>query len=353
MVSQTNRSAFRGQLMTKWVQNLCAKITVLLSLSGWALPAFAGDYATIIMYHRFGESKFPSTNIALDQFDAHLAYLAEGGFTVLPVPDIIETLEAGGELPDRTVGITIDDAYLSVYTEAWPRLKSYEFPFTLFIATDPIDRGYGNYMSWDQLRELQQNGVSMGSQTKSHPHMHRISAEQVVDELRLSNERFIEELGLRPDLFAYPYGEYSLSVIEAVKQAGFSAAFGQNSGVMHSDDLWFELPRFAFNETYGTLDRLKLAVNGKPLRVVDITPADMVLSENPPLYGFTLAESLMPARQLRCFASGYGQVEVTQLGRRAEVRLPGALNGPRARINCTMPAGEGRWRWFGRQFLTE
>ena len=86
--------------------------------------------------------------------------------------------------------------------------------------------------------------------------------------------------------------------------------------------------------------------------VSDITPAIMVLSENPPLYGFTISESLMPARQLRCFASGYGKVDVAQLGRRAEVRLPGALKGPRARINCTMPAGEGRWRWLGRQFLT-
>ena len=338
--------------MKYWLKQAIAGITLGAALIGWTVTAIAGDYATIIMYHRFGESKYPSTNIELDQFDAHLAYLAEGGFTVLPVPQIIETLNAGGDLPDRTVGITIDDAYLSVYTEALPRLQAYDFPFTLFIATDPIDRQFGDYMSWEQLRELQQMGVSMGSQTKSHPHMHRLTSEQVKNELRLSNDRFIEELGLRPELFAYPYGEYSLDVIEAVKEAGFVAAFGQNSGIMHSEDLWFELPRFAFNETYGTLDRLKLAVNGKPLRVSDITPANMVLSENPPLYGFTISESLMPARQLRCFASGYGKVDVAQLGRRAEVRLPGALKGPRARINCTMPAGEGRWRWLGRQFLT-
>ena len=338
--------------MKNWIRQIIAQATLAASLIGCAASAFAGDYATIIMYHRFGESKYPATNIQLDQFEAHLAYLAEGGFTVLPVPEIIQTLADGGDLPDRTVGITIDDAYLSVYTEAWPLLQAYNFPVTLFIATDPIDRNYGDYMSWDQLRELQQMGVSMGSQTKSHPHMHRLTSDEVIDELQLSNERFIEELGLRPELFAYPYGEYSLDVIEAVKQAGFTAAFGQNSGIMHSEDLWFELPRFAFNEAYGTLDRLKLAVNGLPLRVSDITPANMVLSENPPLYGFTIAESIMPARQLRCFASGYGKVEVTQLGRRAEVRVPGALNGPRARINCTMPAGEGRWRWLGRQFLT-
>ena len=337
------------------VRQMIAAISAFITVLSWlvmAAPALAGDYATVIMYHRFGESKYPSTNIQLDQFEAHLAYLQDGGYSVLPLPDIIETLESGGTLPDRTVAITIDDAYLSVYQEAWPRLQAFEFPFTIFIATDPIDKNLRGYMSWDQLRELQQFGVTIGSQTKTHPHMHRLSEDQVRDELAQSNERFIAELGLRPELFAYPYGEYSLSVIEAVKAAGFKAAFGQNSGIMYADDLWFELPRFAFNETYGTLDRLKLAVNGLPLRVSDITPADMVLSENPPLYGFTVDESLMPARQLRCFASGYGQVEVVQLGRRTEVRVPGPLKGPRARINCTMPGGEGRWRWLGRQFLT-
>jgi len=62
---------------------------------------------------------------------------------------------------------------------------------------------------------------------------------------------------------------------------------------------------------------------------------------------------MLPANQLRCFASGYGQVEVTLLGQRAEVRLPGSMKGPRFRINCTLPGDDGRWRWFGRQFLTE
>ena len=118
-------------------------------------------------------------------------------------------------------------------------------------------------MDWDQIRELQAQGVTIGSQTASHPHMHRISIAQVKDELASSNKRFLAELGLRPDLFAYPYGEYNLQVIEAVKEAGFIAAFGQNSGIMHKDDLTFELPRFAFNETYGDLNRL-LAANGLP-----------------------------------------------------------------------------------------
>jgi peptidoglycan/xylan/chitin deacetylase (PgdA/CDA1 family) len=332
-------------------------ISLLLQLSVVSIsPAEAEDEmrdsATVLMYHRFGESRYPSTNISIEQFEAHLAHLAAGNYTVLKLDDIIVRLRAGELLPDRTVAITIDDAYLSVYTEAWPRLTEAGFPFTLFVASSPIDRELSGYMSWEQIRELQSSGVTIGSQTHTHPHMHRLSDEEVRAEISTSNGRFIEELGLRPELFAYPYGEYSQFVIDAVKGAGFRAAFGQNSGIMHSADDQFQLPRFAFNEAYGTIDRLKLAVDGLPLKVHDLTPEDMVLTTNPPLYGFTVSEEMSPVSQLRCFSNNHGKLDVTMLGMRAEIRAPGPLTEPRARINCTMPAVDGRWRWFGRQFLT-
>lgn len=332
-------------------------ISLLLQLSVVSIsPAEAEDEmrdsATVLMYHRFGESRYPSTNISIEQFEAHLAHLAAGNYTVLKLDDIIVRLRAGELLPDRTVAITIDDAYLSVYTEAWPRLTEAGFPFTLFVASSPIDRELSGYMSWEQIRELQSSGVTIGSQTHTHPHMHRLSDEEVRAEISTSNGRFIEELGLRPELFAYPYGEYSQFVIDAVKDAGFRAAFGQNSGIMHSADDQFQLPRFAFNEAYGTIDRLKLAVDGLPLKVHDLTPEDMVLTTNPPLYGFTVSEEMSPVSQLRCFSNNHGKLDVTMLGMRAEIRVPGPLTEPRARINCTMPAVDGRWRWFGRQFLT-
>lgn len=332
-------------------------ISLLLQLSVVSIsPAEAEDEmrdsATVLMYHRFGESRYPSTNISIEQFEAHLAHLASGNYTVLKLDDIIVRLRAGDLLPDRTVAITIDDAYLSVYTEAWPRLTEAGFPFTLFVASSPIDRELSGYMSWEQIRELQSSGVTIGSQTHTHPHMHRLSDEEVRAEISTSNGRFIEELGLRPELFAYPYGEYSQFVIDAVKDAGFRAAFGQNSGIMHSADDQFQLPRFAFNEAYGTIDRLKLAVDGLPLKVHDLTPEDMVLTTNPPLYGFTVSEEMSPVSQLRCFSNNHGKLDVTMLGMRAEIRAPGPLTEPRARINCTMPAVDGRWRWFGRQFLT-
>ena len=84
--------------------------------------AYAADHAVILMY-RFGENNYPSTNIRLEQFDAHLEVLASSEYNVMALADIIDRIQGGQSLPDRTVAITIDDAYLSVYTEALPRLR--------------------------------------------------------------------------------------------------------------------------------------------------------------------------------------------------------------------------------------
>ena len=72
--------------------------------------ASAADSAVILMYHRFGDDRYPSTNVRLDQFESHLAELKSGGYHVLPVPEIVAAIRDGSPLPDRTVGITIDDA---------------------------------------------------------------------------------------------------------------------------------------------------------------------------------------------------------------------------------------------------
>ena len=341
---------FRNTLLKKILFR--GALTALMMI-GHAAHSLAADHATILMYHRFGEDRFPSTNVRLEQFEEHLEILASGDYHVLPLDDIVESLQTGTPLPDRAVAITIDDAYLSVYEEAFPRLKVRGFPATLFVATRPVDRNLRSYMSWDQIREWQAAGFGIGSQTQTHPHMHRIPIEANREEITISNERFLAELGMRPTLFAYPYGEYNLEVLELVKETGFVAAFGQNSGVAHGYDGFFELPRFAMNEQYGNRERLELAINGLPLKVNQIVPDDVFLTENPPLYGFTLSADMDQERQLRCFNSKYGKLDVAIIGRRAEIRMPGPLVGQRSRVNCTMPGPEGRWRWFGRQFLTE
>ena len=123
-----------------------AALAVFCLLLIWPMAAKAADQAVVIMYHRFGEQDYPSTNIRVEQFEAHLAELTSGKFKVMDLPDIVKALKAGESLPDRTVGISIDDAYASTYTVAWPRLKKAGLPFTVFVSTGQVDRKLGGMM---------------------------------------------------------------------------------------------------------------------------------------------------------------------------------------------------------------
>jgi poly-beta-1,6-N-acetyl-D-glucosamine N-deacetylase len=332
---------------------IIAAFFVLFSVIGWtAAGAWAAESAVVFMYHRFAEPAYPATNISVEQFEIHLGELGRGGYTILAVPEILDAIDRGTELPDRTVGLTIDDAYLSVYTEAWPRLREAGYPFTLFVATNAVDGGYAGQMTWDQIREMAAAGVTIGAHTASHLHMARNDRVRNAETLALSNARFKAELGQQPTIFAYPYGEASLEIQGLVRDAGYVAAFGQHSGVLNRLGDVYYLPRFALNEKYGELARFRLAANALPLPVSDITPADpLVAQDNPPAIGFSVTAGVTGLDRLACYASHEGKAKMERLGdTRVEIRLQTPLPVGRSRLNCTLPTNSGRWRWFGRQF---
>jgi peptidoglycan/xylan/chitin deacetylase (PgdA/CDA1 family) len=315
-------------------------------------PAGAADSAVILMYHRFGEDGFGSTNVRNAQFEDHIRALTSGPYTVLPVAEIVAALRAGRELPDQTIGITIDDAFRSVYTVAFPRLKAAGLPFTLFVATDAVDRRSSAFLTWDQIREMRDAGNDIGAHSASHLHMTEADAETNRAEMTRSLKRLKEELGAAPELFAYPYGEASLAVWDVVREFGFSTAFGQHSGAAHATSQPFYLPRFALNETYSDRESFTLRINTRALPVADVTPVDPDLRDrNPPLVGFTVESSIASLQGLACYHSQFGAVDMERLGtHRVEIRFPGPLQAGRTRLNCTKPAGTGRWYWYGTQY---
>lgn len=315
-------------------------------------PAVA-SHAVVFIYHRFGENGLPSTSIRLDQFDDQLRELRDGGYNVLPLADIVKALQAGETLADKTVGISIDDAYLSVYANAWPRLKAAGFPFTVFVSTEPVDRQAPGFMTWDQLREMAQSRLAtIGGHSVTHLHMPLADPARNAEELARSAARIAAEIGAPPTLFAYPYGEMSLAVKQQVKTAGYAAAFGQQSGVLHAGEDFFYLPRFSLNEHFGDMTRFRMAARALALPVDDVTPADpYIAGENPPAFGFTLLRDVGNLDRLACYYAAQ-TLKIERLGaRRIEVRIPKAFPPGRARINCTLPAAGGRWRWYGMQFL--
>ncbi|PPR63253.1 MAG: hypothetical protein CFH10_00576 [Alphaproteobacteria bacterium MarineAlpha4_Bin2] len=335
-------------------RNLRQGILAYALVLAWVLvPAatHSADSAVFLMYHRFGEVGHPQTNITSEQFDRHLEELTNAKYTVLPVPEILAKLKLGAQLPERTIGITIDDAFRSVYEIAFPKLRDRKLPFTLFVATRAVDRKLPDFMTWDQIRELQDAGVTIGSQTHTHLHMAINKSADNRKDIETSNNRFASELGHTPTLFAYPYGEAGSSVMSVVKNLGFEFAFGQHSGVAHRTSPAYFLPRFAFNEAYSDVERFRLVANALPLPVSDIVPRDPLLKHNPPAFGFTVKNNIENLSRLSCYHSQQGKAYVEWLGSyRAEVRFKKPFKSGRSRLNCTLPGPENRWRWFGHQY---
>jgi peptidoglycan/xylan/chitin deacetylase (PgdA/CDA1 family) len=324
-----------------------------------AAPAMAADHAAILMYHRFGEDSIPSTNIRLEQFDAHIAELTSGGYSVLPLPEIMARMRKGENLPDRTVALTADDAYLSAFTEGWPRMKKAGLPFTLFVATEPVESKLKGYLTWDQIRQMKREGVTIGAHSHRHPSLPALSPEAAKEDLETSLRIFKRELGEKPDLFAYPFGEWDAPSLALVKSLGHSAAFGQHSGIAHAKHDMFWLPRFPMNETFGSVERLRQAVNALPLAVTEIEPADVLIrlgqTPNPPVLRFTVADDVERLHQMVCYTGQGRAITPSRLGdNRFEATPPDAFSPPRDRISCTVPTREtGRFRWFGIQFTVQ
>ena len=147
------------------------------------------NYASFIMYHRFGDSRYPSTNIKKEQFTNHLNELLKPKYNVIHIKKALLAINGINPINDRSIVITIDDAYSSVYKYAWPLLKKHNLPFTLFVSTDVIDNKTPGYMTWEEIRTLRDHGVTIGSQTKSHHHMFKLSKEKIIEELSFSNKR--------------------------------------------------------------------------------------------------------------------------------------------------------------------
>ena len=308
--------------------------------------------AVVFMYHKFGISKYPSTNVTIKQLDGHIKEYSKDKYSIKSLEFIVDSIINDGNLPSNTVGISVDDADKSFYTVAWPKFKASGIPVTLFVNTSTIHENNKNYLNWNQIRELRDEGVTIGAHSHNHFHMPNLTIEEIKNEIEVSNNIFLRELGKIPSLFAYPYGETNIEIINLVKEYKYKVAFGQHSGVINETSNFYYLPRFSLNERYGEIDRVKFAANSKGLGVYDFIPTNPSISNNPPFIGFSLLdERLMPS--LDCFIfdrNGQVEKELFKFNERIEIRLKRKLKKGRSRINCTAKGSDGFWRWYGHQF---
>ncbi len=338
--------------MRRWLKAL--SLTLALA-PAWAIAGSSS--AVVLEYHHVATDTPASTSITPDAFAAQMDYLAEHGFEVRPLDQLVERLRAGKEVPDKAVALTFDDAYRSVYTEAFPRLQQRGWPFTVFVSTGYIDQGYDGYADWDALREMADAGVTIANHSVSHPHLARPRSGESEAEWRArarrevtdAQKRLEQEVGDVAELFAYPFGEFSPPLQRIVADLGF-VGFGQQSGAFGPDSDFTALPRFPFSGNSPSLQSFTTKVSSRPLPVRRSEPASGVLGPDAarPTLRLTLGSGVRP-EAVSCFVHG-SPVPVERVQQDPPVlavRAEQPLEPGRTKYNCTAPVrGADAWHWY-------
>ncbi len=295
----------------------------------------------VFVYHRFGDPKHLSTNINLEDFRRQMEYLKNAGFEVVTLGDALN--KTGDQ---KRAVITVDDAYTSFLEGAVPVLNDFDFPVTLFVNTETV--GGEDYLSWDQLDSLRKQGVEIGNHSHSHAYFLNMPEANYVEKFRADVSRaqdlFEENLGFRPDLFAYPYGEFDTRLQEEVRSMGFRAAAAQNSGVVLTGQDTWALPRFPVSDAYSDIESFKDKANARALHVTHESPVSPRISANQsPVWKLITAQRLARG-QIQCFVQG-GFCQMNTSGDTLIVSSENGLNSRRTIYTVTMPDGNGRWYW--------
>ncbi len=333
------------------------------TLSCFTLPPLAADHAVILQYHHFGEDTPPSTSVTMTQFDSHLKYLAENKYTVWPLDKIISYLNEKKPLPDNCVAITIDDAYVSVYEKAYPRLKEYSYPFTVFVPTKGVIGGIKSYLTWEQMREMQNSGANFASHSHRHDYLIRKLIgeteiewrDRVEDDIRQSLILLKEKLDSDSKIFAYPYGEYNTALKGIIRGLGLIGV-GQQSGAVWQGSDFTVLPRFPMAAHFADLEQFIMKIDILPLPVITATPDDPVLPKEVsiPSMKLHLAPGDYIPDSFSCYIGGQKTI-VNWLDRDkliVEVRADQPLPVGRSRYNCTaMHKTSNRYFWYSHMWI--
>ncbi|NGX16491.1 polysaccharide deacetylase family protein [Wenzhouxiangella sp. XN24] len=322
----------------------------------------AREHGVILLYHHVSDDTPPATSVSPDVFSSHLDHLAAQGYNVIPLDTLVAGLRGRGSLPPNAVSITFDDAYSSVFTHALPMLERRGWPFTVFVSTDYIDKSYGGYMSWAQLRAIEMRGGRIGNHSSSHRHLVRRLPDEseaawrrrIAADIEHAQARLEAELAAPLQMHAYPYGEFDGS-LEALLHEMDYVAFGQQSGPVGRNSDFRSLPRFPVATGYADLESLAEKLRSRPLPVEVVSPDSRVLAPGagPPLLKLRIPPGGYDRRRLSCYVSGQAPAQVTWDGDIALVRAQRALRPGRSKFNCTAPSSEipGVYFWYSHLWI--
>ena len=303
-----------------------------------------------LMYHRFNENQYPSTNIKIAIFKKQIEQINNKKINFILPSNFDKNFNLKKER--KQILLTIDDAFSSFYENAWPILKKEKIPFILFVSTQPVGK-YG-YMTWEQIKEIEKEDFAfIGNHSHSHEYLVEYNFNEFKKDIDTSIRIFNNNIGYNPIFFSYPFGEFSLEQKKYISNK-FKYGFGQNSGVIDLNKDKYELPRFPINEKYGDLERFNFLLDLYPLEYKKILPEDKLIlqNNNPPETIIEFFDEQKNLEQINCFSDegkGWDKSVTELIDNKLYIKFRDKFNFRRGRINCSLNDDIG-WRWLGMQF---
>jgi len=191
----------------------------------------------VLCYHQFSETAIDKMTVTRSAFEKQMRFLKNEGYRVISLDQLLDFIDFKGQLPRKAVVITIDDGWRSTYDIAYPILKEYGYPATLFVYTDLI-MGGAKTLDWDLIREMSVNGIDIQCHTKTHSDLNRKATQQPMGDYLKGVERELTEsaaviqnkVGKKVTYLAYPYGETNSLVVAVAKKLGYRGAFTVERG---------------------------------------------------------------------------------------------------------------------------
>lgn len=343
-----------------FVTNLKLSFALTL-LVGLAQPAQSAEHGVILQYHHVATDTPPSTSISPADFRAHLDYLRDHGFHVMALDEMLDALRNHQSVPDKSVAITFDDGYSSIYDTAFPLLQEYRFPFTLFVSTGPIDDEQPGFMDWNQIRDMADSGAIIANHMVEHPYMLTRLPEETEErwlerlraELLSAEQSIAANTGQSHRYLAYPYGEFNPAIKAMLAEEGF-VGLAQNSGAVGVDSDFLALPRFPLAGIYADLETARIKLDSLAFSVEQQDPQDPVTRSTSPSVRLKFAPGAYSFDQIGCFANSrpLPMVWLDKAEGLLELQADQQFEGRRWRYLCTAPlAGTGRYFWYSVQWI--
>ncbi|MFK2822427.1 polysaccharide deacetylase family protein [Arcobacter sp. YIC-80] len=274
------------------------KYLLLLCISYYYLSA----NAHVFVYHRFGDDRHQSTNTTLKELEKEFKYFKDHGYKVVPMIEIVNKLKNNKEVPDNWVAFNIDDSYKSFYNNGLPLFKKYNYPFTLFVYVEATEKNYGDFMSWEQIKEASKYG-EIALHSYSHKHLTKLSTEEIYEDTKLSYKIFKEKMGFKPKGYVYPYGEYDQRVKDVIKQFDFEYIANQSSGSVNKKSDRYDINRVALVGKVNLKEKLKYKTLEASWIEPKTTPKDGVLRQ--------IKVKVNPnIKNMKLYVSGYGWQDI-------------------------------------------